>query len=77
MWVLTFLCQVFVPKSICILDCDDIQPVMHLRLNNINGASFRGRYKAVFHIEAFDEHNKRRPTSLCFEFRGEVERVKD
>ncbi|XP_037708421.1 uncharacterized protein LOC119546302 [Drosophila subpulchrella] len=51
--------------------------IMHLRLNNINGASFRGRYKAVFHIEAFDENNKRRPTSLCFEFRGEIEKVKD
>nr|XP_017005370.1 uncharacterized protein LOC108062981 [Drosophila takahashii] len=51
--------------------------IMHLRLNNINGASFRGRYKAVFHIEAFDEKNQRRPTSLCFEIKGEIERVKD
>ncbi|XP_052852104.1 uncharacterized protein LOC128262093 [Drosophila gunungcola] len=67
-------------KQKCITTTDTVlvhNPfTMQLRLDNVNGVSFRGRYKAVFTFEAFDEKNQRRPTSLCFEFRGEVEKVK-
>ncbi|XP_016984182.1 uncharacterized protein LOC108048180 [Drosophila rhopaloa] len=67
-------------KKNCITTKDSVAVlnpfIMLLRLNNINGTSFRGRYKVVFLLEAFDEKNKRRPTSVCFEFRGEVEKVK-
>ncbi|KAH8353017.1 hypothetical protein KR084_008328, partial [Drosophila pseudotakahashii] len=50
--------------------------ILNLRLGNIANPNMRGRYKVVYNLEAFDENNKRRPTSVCFEVRGEVEKIK-
>ncbi|KAH8353018.1 hypothetical protein KR084_008329 [Drosophila pseudotakahashii] len=50
--------------------------IMNMRLGNVANPNMRGRYKVVLIIEAFDENNKRRPTSVCFEIRGEIEKVK-
>ncbi|XP_017082375.2 uncharacterized protein LOC108115450 isoform X2 [Drosophila eugracilis] len=51
--------------------------LLKLRVDNIIGPSLHGRYKAVVIFEAFDENNVRRPTSLCFEFIGDVERIRN
>ncbi|XP_044249587.1 uncharacterized protein [Drosophila takahashii] len=50
--------------------------IMVLQLNNIRGVDLRGRYKAVVSYEAFDKNNVRRPTSLCFEIKSELEKIK-
>ncbi|XP_052851849.1 uncharacterized protein LOC128261934 [Drosophila gunungcola] len=47
------------------------------RLENIHGPIFNGRYKAVVTFEPYDENNIKRPSSLCFEIRGEAERIKN
>ncbi|XP_017093593.2 uncharacterized protein [Drosophila bipectinata] len=47
-----------------------------LRMMNIRGATLNGRYKAVVTFEAFDEKNAPRPNTICFEVRGEVEKLK-
>ncbi|XP_017082341.2 uncharacterized protein LOC108115416 [Drosophila eugracilis] len=49
--------------------------IMQLRLNNVNGGTFRGRYKAVFLFEVFDHMNRKRPQSLCFEIKGDIEKA--
>jgi len=49
--------------------------LMVLHLENVNTSNLQGRYKAVITLEAFDEHNVRRPSSLCVEIRGDLERV--
>ncbi|XP_017148176.1 uncharacterized protein LOC108159420 [Drosophila miranda] len=55
-----------------------IHEPFHLRLmlTNIRGATLHGRYKTVISFEAFDEKNVPRPNSVCFEIRGEAEKVK-
>jgi len=49
---------------------------LQLRLTDIRGATFQGRYKIVSTFEAFDEKDVPRRTSICFEIRGEVEKIK-
>ncbi|XP_039228063.1 uncharacterized protein LOC6530310 isoform X1 [Drosophila yakuba] len=49
--------------------------LMVLQLENVNTSNLQGRYKAVITLEAFDEHDVRRPTSFCVEIRGDLERV--
>ncbi|XP_016994189.3 uncharacterized protein [Drosophila takahashii] len=49
--------------------------IMNLRIA-LRASNIRGRYKVVYRFEAFDENNNRRPTSVCFEIRGEAEKVK-
>ncbi|XP_016994190.2 uncharacterized protein [Drosophila takahashii] len=49
--------------------------IMSLRLGNVGNPNLRGRYKVVYSLEAFDENNERRPTSVCFEMRGVVEKM--
>ncbi|XP_017120751.1 uncharacterized protein LOC108141763 [Drosophila elegans] len=51
--------------------------VMVVRLEKISGPSLSGRYKGVFTFEIFDKNNVRRPTSLCFEIKGELEKIKN
>jgi len=46
------------------------------RLNNVMGAPLKGRYKVVVLFEAFDEKNQRRPSPICFEVTGEIEKIK-
>ncbi|EDW90949.2 uncharacterized protein LOC6530310 isoform X3 [Drosophila yakuba] len=48
--------------------------LMVLQLENVNTSNLQGRYKAVITLEAFDEHDVRRPTSFCVEIRGDLER---
>ncbi|EDV54509.1 uncharacterized protein LOC6548263 [Drosophila erecta] len=50
--------------------------LMVLKLENVSTPNLQGRYKAVITLEAFDEHDVRRPASFCAEIRGELERVK-
>ncbi|XP_016933333.2 uncharacterized protein [Drosophila suzukii] len=47
------------------------------RLNNVMGAPLKGRYKVVVLFEAFDEKNQRRPSPVCFEVIGEIEKIKN
>ncbi|EDW46385.1 uncharacterized protein LOC6618198 [Drosophila sechellia] len=49
--------------------------LMVLHLENVNTSNLQGRYKAVITLEAFDEHDVRRPSSVCVEIRGDLERV--
>ncbi|XP_017001555.2 uncharacterized protein CheB42c [Drosophila takahashii] len=49
---------------------------MQLRLKDIRGTSLQGRYKIVVHFEAFDEKDTPRNPSICFEIRGEAEKIK-
>ncbi|XP_065718904.2 uncharacterized protein [Drosophila suzukii] len=49
--------------------------MMNLSLSNIRNPNLRGRYKVVFTFEAFDENKNRRPTALCFEMKGEAEKI--
>ncbi|KAI8042576.1 hypothetical protein M5D96_003889, partial [Drosophila gunungcola] len=51
--------------------------VLNLILENIRIPVSLGRYKTVFTLEAFDESEKRRPTSLCFEIKGQAAKMKD
>jgi len=46
------------------------------QLNNVMGPSLKGRYKVIFLFEAFNEKDERRPSSVCFEITGEVEKIK-
>ncbi|XP_033241865.1 uncharacterized protein [Drosophila pseudoobscura] len=48
---------------------------LHLVLN-IGSAVFSGLYKAIYTIEAYSALGVRRPTSFCFEVRGEFKKVK-
>lgn len=48
---------------------------LQLRLTDIRGATLRGRYKAVVTFEAVDEKDVPRRTSICFEIRGEAEKI--
>ncbi|XP_016970755.1 uncharacterized protein LOC108038481 [Drosophila rhopaloa] len=50
--------------------------LLKLRAENIIGPPLHGRYMAKIIFEAFDQNNERRPTSLCFEFRGNVQRIR-
>ncbi|XP_016935119.4 uncharacterized protein [Drosophila suzukii] len=50
--------------------------LMSMRIQNILIPNIRGRYKVVYTFEAFDENNKRRTPSLCFEIRGDAEKIK-
>ncbi|XP_041566785.1 uncharacterized protein LOC108145061 [Drosophila elegans] len=49
---------------------------LQLRLYDIRGANLQGRYKAVVTFEAFDERDVPRKNSICFEIRGEAEKIK-
>ncbi|XP_052841827.1 uncharacterized protein LOC128255945 [Drosophila gunungcola] len=49
---------------------------LQLRLNDIRGASLQGRYKAVVTFEAFDGRDVPQRNSICFEIRGEAEKIK-
>ncbi|XP_022225702.1 uncharacterized protein LOC111076273 isoform X2 [Drosophila obscura] len=49
---------------------------LRLMLKNIRGATLSGRYKTVISFEAFDERNVPRPHGVCFEIRGEAEKIK-
>ncbi|XP_030387683.1 uncharacterized protein LOC115634231 [Scaptodrosophila lebanonensis] len=46
-----------------------------LILNNIRSTTMSGRYKMVVMFEAFDEKNLKRDNSICFEIRGELEKL--
>ncbi|EDV36821.1 uncharacterized protein Dana_GF11757 [Drosophila ananassae] len=48
---------------------------VQLLVTNIRGATLHGRYKAVVTFEAIDEKNAPRPNTICFEIRGEVEKL--
>ncbi|EDW89110.1 uncharacterized protein LOC6528345 [Drosophila yakuba] len=48
---------------------------LQLRLTDIRGATLRGRYKAVVTFEAVDERDVPRRNSICFEIRGEAEKI--
>ncbi|XP_017014524.2 uncharacterized protein [Drosophila takahashii] len=48
----------------------------NLRFDNVIGPPFRGRYKLVITFEPFDENNIKRPYSVCFEVRGEIEKIR-
>ncbi|XP_016978719.1 uncharacterized protein LOC108044273 [Drosophila rhopaloa] len=50
---------------------------LKLRLNNIRGATLQGRYKAVVTFEAVDERDVPRKNTVCFEIRGEAEKIKN
>ncbi|KRJ99526.1 uncharacterized protein LOC6530309 isoform X1 [Drosophila yakuba] len=45
------------------------------RLNNVIGPTLKGRYKVVFLFEAFNEHDERQPSSVCFEITGDAEKI--
>ncbi|XP_020815520.1 uncharacterized protein LOC110189687 [Drosophila serrata] len=47
-----------------------------LFIRNISAPNIKGRYKLVSVFEAFDENDIRRQNSICFEIRGEVDKVK-
>ncbi|XP_034652788.1 uncharacterized protein LOC117891426 [Drosophila subobscura] len=49
---------------------------LRLMLTNIRGATLHGRYKTVISFEAFDEKNAPRGPGVCFEIRGEAEKLK-
>ncbi|XP_017043694.1 uncharacterized protein LOC108089808 [Drosophila ficusphila] len=51
--------------------------IMKLQVENIFGPQLHGRYKAVIVIESFEDMNVKRPTSACFEIRGDVEKIKN
>ncbi|XP_068146858.1 uncharacterized protein [Drosophila tropicalis] len=59
------------PGTLLVHEPFDVQLVIY----NVRGSA-QGRYKVVVTLEAFDEKNMRRETSLCFEIRGEVEKLK-
>ncbi|XP_016958275.1 uncharacterized protein LOC108030100 [Drosophila biarmipes] len=49
---------------------------LQLRLTDIRGTSLKGRYKIVCTFEAFDENDVPRKNTICFEIRGEAEKLK-
>lgn len=49
---------------------------IRLRLTNVRGTTLQGRYKVVITFEAFDDKDVPRRDSVCFEIRGEVEKLK-
>ncbi|XP_017050264.1 uncharacterized protein LOC108094281 [Drosophila ficusphila] len=50
---------------------------LQLRLMGVRGPTLQGRYKAVITFEAYDERDVPRKNSICFEIRGEAEKIND
>ncbi|XP_017078188.1 uncharacterized protein LOC108112609 [Drosophila eugracilis] len=48
---------------------------LRLRLTDVRGASLQGRYKAVITFEAVDEKDVPRKNTICFEIRGDAEKI--
>ncbi|XP_030387909.1 uncharacterized protein LOC115634372 [Scaptodrosophila lebanonensis] len=59
------------PGTVFVLEPFDLK----ITLNNIRGTTLSGRYKMVIMLEAFDKNNVRRPNSICYEIRGELEKM--
>ncbi|KAL7735956.1 hypothetical protein ACLKA6_002389 [Drosophila palustris] len=47
---------------------------LNMIISNVRG-SFNGNYKIILTMEAFDEKNIKRPTSICFEIKGDLEKI--
>jgi len=45
-------------------------------IQNVIGPIYRGRVKAIFNFESFDKNNVKGATYVCFEVRGQVEKIK-
>ncbi|XP_065366857.1 uncharacterized protein LOC135959751 [Calliphora vicina] len=48
-----------------------VEPSDELFIFSVNGVDLSGRHKIIFHIDAFDENNEKRPNDLCIEINGE------
>lgn len=42
---------------------------------SFRASSFNGKYKVVVNMDAFDQKNMKRPNSICFEIKGDIEEV--